>query len=136
MQSIREVLAAIDGEDDALTFDLPAPPSINRAGAEFRLGNKAPRVQRWRRAADGYLVLTRQNRKLGKPLKGDFAIDIVWDRSLKKRGSDIDNRIKYLLDYLQDLGLFEDDWTCEDLHVRYGSVMRDGCRVQLRAWDR
>lgn len=117
---------------DAVIFDLPAPPSINRAGTEFLLGNKAERVQRWRRAADAHLFFTKQSRKLGKPIEGPFGIDIVWDRSLKTRHSDIDNRIKYLLDYLQYLGLFEDDWLCDDMHVGYGSVMPDGCRVQLR----
>ena len=116
---------------NGLVLELPAPPSINRAGAEWRLGNSASRVRRWRRAADAHLLVTGQHRKLDQRIEGYFTIDIVWDRSLV---GDIDNRVKYLLDYLQYLHLFEDDSLCRAMTVGYGNVP-DGCRVRLRPWD-
>lgn len=124
---------------DGLVLNLPAPPSINRAGAEFRLGNKASRVQRWRKNADGHLLLTGQHRKLSKndkPLiQGYFACDILWDCSLADElHSDIDNRVKYLLDYLQYLRIIENDRLCRPLHLDYGNAP-DGCRVWLRSWE-
>ena len=116
---------------NGLVLEFPAPPSINRAGAERRLGNSASRVRRWRRAADAHLLVTGQHRKLDQRIEGYFTIDIVWDRSLV---GDIDNRVKYLLDYLQYLRLFEDDSLCRAMTVGYGNVP-DGCRVRLRPWE-
>ena len=118
-----------------LVLEFPAPPSINRAGAEWRLGNSASRVRRWRRAADAHLLVTGQHRKLDQRIDGYFTIDIVWDRHLADElNGDIDNRIKYLLDYLQYLRVFENDSLCRFMTVGYGNVP-DGCRVRLRPWN-
>lgn len=124
-----------------IVLELPAPPSINRAGAEWRLGNKALRVQRWRRKADGHLLITGQHRKLskdGNPLiEGFFGCDVLWDHRLADElHSDIDNRVKYLLDYLQYLRIIENDRNCRPLHVDYGDAP-DGCCVRLlaRGWQ-
>ena len=118
---------------NGIVLEFPAPPSINRAGAEWRLGNSASRVRRWRRAADAHLVVTGQHRKLDQRIDGYFTIDIVWDRRHADVG-DIDNRIKYLLDYLQYLRVFRDDRLCRAMTVAYANVP-DGCRVRLRPWD-
>jgi Holliday junction resolvase RusA-like endonuclease len=122
-------------KQNLIVLDLPAPPSINRAGAQWRLGNKASKVMRWRRAADAHLIYTRQHTLLRQPIVGYFACDVLWDRRLADElHSDIDNRIKYLLDYLEHLRLFENDQNCRSLTVNYGNIP-DGCRVRLRAYD-
>ena len=132
---VTDVISPTQIVSDGLVFDLPAPPSINRAGAEWRLGNKASKVMRWRKAADAHLVYTGQHRKLGNPFESFFTIAITWDRSLADElHSDIDNRIKYLLDYLQHLRLFTDDGLCRAMKVGYGNIP-DGCRVQLWEWN-
>ena len=119
---------------DDIVFDFPAPPSINRNAAEARLGNSCSRVVRWRRAADAHLIYTRQNHKLGNPIIGWFCIDIIWDRNLRSgKPGDIDNRIKYLLDYLQALRIIENDGDCQLMRVSFGTAP-DGCRVRLRPW--
>lgn len=129
---IREILAAVPEQQAAewLTLELPAPPTINQKSVHARLGNEAPKVKRWRKAADAYLLWTKQHKKLGSPL-GKFEIAIVWDRSVR---GDIDNRVKYLLDYLERLQVFRNDADCEFLTVGRGCVMPDGCRVRLRSW--
>ena len=87
-----------------LWFDLPLPPSVNRMTA--RLGNKSTIVQRWIRAADAHLMSRpEQWRQIyAGAIKGPFILDVVWDKAEWMR-SDLDNRIKVLLDYLQRIKL-------------------------------
>jgi Holliday junction resolvase RusA-like endonuclease len=141
---IVEVLAKMPEPDidvpprpvtDEVVLDLPEPPSINRNSGFAKYGNRAPKVVAWRNLADAHLIYTKQNRKLGNPIQGYFEIDITWDRKLRTgRKSDIDNRIKYLMDFLQDRRVFENDGNCQDMHLRFGAAP-DGCRVRIRPWD-
>jgi len=51
---------------------------------------------------------------------------VVWPRD--KRSFDIDNRIKSVLDSLQDAGLFDDDSQVDELSIYRGShVVPKGC---------
>jgi crossover junction endodeoxyribonuclease RusA len=43
-----------------------------------------------------------------------------------RRKSDIDNRIKSLLDALVQAGLFNDDSQVDELHVYRGEIIRQG----------
>lgn len=132
---IIEVLAEIprhDSEESTvveppeLTLDLPLPPSINRTSGK-RLGNEHWLVKAWRRQADAHLMATRQSRYI-KLVKGTVSIRIIWDL---QNLADIDNRIKYLLDYLQRLGIVTNDNKVRGLHIDYG-VAPAGCRVIVR----
>lgn len=109
---------------DQITLDLPLPPSVNRFTA--KLGNKSAVAQAWIKQTDRTLMIAG---KLPRQIKGDFLIKIVWSDNEFGR-SDIDNRIKPLLDYLQRIGLVSDDRRCVRLDVGFGQT-KLGCRVML-----
>lgn len=107
-------------------IDLPLPPSVNTMVR--KLGNTSPGVRRWRMQADAYLY--EQMRWLkSRAIKGPFLIDITWTKAELGK-SDIDNRIKPLLDYLQSRELIENDKLCREMRVGFGMV-NFGCRVEV-----
>ena len=111
------------------TLHLPLPPSVNNMGRTKYgrpLGNSSPKVHAWKRQADICTLL--QPRP--EPVKGDFEIEITWDLR-KYRQFDCDNRIKFLMDWLQSRELIENDKFCWDLHAHWGSAPR-GCIVTVR----
>lgn len=116
-----------------LSIDLPFPPSINSNVARARAGNYAPDVQAWHKVAD--LDLRQQGlygRRLHeRAIRGVWGISIVWSEDFWLRW-DLDNRVKYLLDYLCSRELVEDDKKCRHMEVDWGCAPR-GCRVQL--WE-
>jgi Holliday junction resolvase RusA-like endonuclease len=124
----------------ALTLTMPLPPSVNTT-AGTRLGSSHPKVQAWQRNADAHLLWTKQSKQL-RLIAGPFEIEIAFDRvamgQLDRRGvprrGDLDNRLKYLFDYLERLHVIENDGLCEGLTVGKGRVP-DGCRVRLWPWD-
>ena len=71
--------------------------------------------------------------KAAKPLKikGNFSASIVLCPP-DKRLSDIDNRVKVLLDAAQKYDLIENDHLCRELHVSYG-IAPLGARLRLTA---
>lgn len=107
-------------------IELPLPPSVN--STIKRLGNRSPGVARWRMLCDGYIW---PQWKWLKPraVTGAFLIDITWTRAEYMR-SDIDNRIKPLLDYLQDKKLIANDKLCKEMRVGFGET-KYGCRVEV-----
>lgn len=105
-------------------IDLPLPPSVNRSQA--RLGNKSPGIAKWRRLCDGYLFADWRTLKQ-QAVKGEFAVGITWTAA-EFGHSDWDNRIKPLMDYLQDRELIENDRLCRAAQVGFG-VVPFGCRV-------
>ena len=112
-----------------LVLELPLPPSINRNSAIARLGSSARSVQDW--IADAHFAVLEQKIKPARDaVHGPFAIDIIWGR----RRGDIDNRIKYLFDYLQRIELIDNDELCEHMTVGWGYAPR-GCRVHLMPWE-
>ena len=54
---------------------------------------------------------------------------IVWPRD--KRVFDIDNRIKSVLDSLQDAGLFDDDSQIDELSIYRGSQIVPGGSIKV-----
>lgn len=61
------------------------------------------------------------------PKLGDkrLKIEMVL-RPRDKRKIDIDNRIKAVLDALQDAGLFDDDYQIDDLRIIRGDPIKNG----------
>lgn len=128
-------VACWDGVDSAqkqlaptgLILELPLPPSVNRMMA--KLGNRSPAIVKWTRLADGYTY--QQKRWINQhKITGPFRIHITWTKAEQGK-SDIDNRIKPLLDYLQRIGVIENDKMCRVMTVSYGET-NYGCRVELR----
>jgi hypothetical protein len=111
----------------ACVIDLPLPPSVNRFMA--KLGNRSPVVKVWVRDADAHFISQMKNLR---NIIGPYEIEITW--SAMRRGiSDIGNREKALSDWLQRVGLVENDRMCERMTLLWG-VAPEGCRVRLRAW--
>lgn len=108
-----------------LEVHIPFPPSTNelrrtRSKEEIQRANASgrsvrgmantKRYQTWRRAA--------KNMLLGQDLflmPGPFSVTIIQPSRHRKRASDLDNRIKAVLDFLQSQKLIEDDKLCEGI---------------------
>lgn len=103
-------------------FVLPFPPSIN---SYYRVFNNrillSAEGRKYKKAVREYVML------LGlKPLK-DAKLKIeMFLQPRDKRKIDIDNRIKSVLDALQDAGLFDDDFQIDELTIRRGTPVEGG----------
>lgn len=116
-----------EGPQASIILDIPAPPSVNQY--RWRLGNRSPAVARWVTGVDR-LLLSRRPRPVG--VKGYFSIKIIFSNNFFLK-SDLDNRIKPLLDYLQRIELIENDRFCTRLEASFGEAP-DGCRVFIYPW--
>lgn len=120
------------------TLELPFPPSLNSiwcTGKNRRTGKPVTYLDRkyvtWRKEADD-LYLT-QKRAFGGPIIGRFCVEIVVDqRRWNKRKSDVDNRIKPVMDFLQRAGVIENDNLCSEVKAWWGAAPT-GCVVRLCA---
>lgn len=108
-----------------LSLDLPLPPSVNRFTKG--LGNQSRIVREWVKNADGCFWL---NRRRLTHIIGEFEAEITFRRH---PGSDLDNRLKPLLDFLQRVQLIQNDNLCMKLTVMWGEPLL-GCEVRLRPW--
>lgn len=111
---------------------LPVPPSANRIW-RYAYGRARPYLnptyKAWIRLADGLMLA---NTPMGgwPRIRGAFRAEIVLDRGKVRKNADLDNRTKTIFDYLQRVGLIENDKHCAGFSVEWGSVS-DGCRVRL-----
>lgn len=103
-------------------FTLPFPPSIN---SYYRVFNNrillSAEGRKYKKAVQNYVML------LGlKPFEdAKLKIELIL-QPRDKRKIDIDNRIKSVLDALQDAGLFNDDFQIDELTIRRGSPVEGG----------
>lgn len=68
--------------------------------------------------------------KAGLKSLGDKKLKITMVlRPRDKRKIDIDNRIKSVLDALENSGLFDNDYQVDDLRITRGELIKDGCIV-------
>lgn len=117
----------------ALVIDLPRPPSVNAIWRSRTGANGKPqyyldkRYATWKRAADN-LCMAKGWRK--QALKGPFKAIITIDSTRRNLNSDIDNRAKAVLDFLERAGIIENDKLCEKVAVQWGRAP-EGCRVVL-----
>ena len=105
-----------------LVLSLPFPPSMNTYWRNFR----------------GMTVLSKQGREF-KAAVADYVVEYkvpkLGDSKLRvsmvlfprdKRKIDIDNRIKAVLDALQDAGVFNDDFQVDELSIVRGKTIKGG----------
>ena len=105
-----------------LVLSLPFPPSMNTYWRTFR----------------GMTVLSKQGREF-KAAVADYVVEYrvpkLGDSKLRismvlfprdKRKIDIDNRIKAVLDALQDAGVFDDDFQVDELSIVRGKPTKGG----------
>ena len=111
-----------------LFLNLPFPPSMNTYWRNFR-GRTilSPAGREFKAAVADYVVEYRV------PKLGDSKLRIsmvLFPRD--KRKIDIDNRIKCVLDALQDAGVFNDDFQVDELSIVRGKPIKGGAiRVMI-----
>lgn len=106
---------------------LPYPPSVN---TYYRRGKFATYLsdagRKYKIAVSDALALQHA------PKYGDAKLKITMVlRPRDKRKIDIDNRIKAVLDSLQDAGLFDDDYQVDELTIIRGEPIKDGKLVVI-----
>jgi Holliday junction resolvase RusA-like endonuclease len=115
-------------------LDLPFPPSANRLTRHGVRGGKLssytnPDYVAWRTEAEGMFM--QQKKGCGTPIKGFFTYHIALDKTRWPKASDGDNRAKAVLDFLQAMGLIEDDKFAVSGTWSWAPVK--GCLVQVHA---
>lgn len=114
----------------AMTYEIPMPPSVN----QWKTPHKGRLIltktyREWQSAADT-MFLSQRARPFGKP-----AI-ITIEVPERRKGSDIDNRVKSVLDALTRAGVIEDDSGEHVREVRARWIGRgETPRVTLEAAD-
>lgn len=101
---------------------LPWPPSVNTYWRNFRGHTVLSKAGREFKHAVAEYVAAQQLEKFGdKRLR----ITLILNPR-DKRKIDIDNRVKSVLDSLQDAGMYDDDWQIDELHVYRGEIIKGG----------
>jgi crossover junction endodeoxyribonuclease RusA len=110
-----------------IILTLPFPPSVNtyyRRGAHATYMSKGGREYK-AKVAD--YIADSNTPKLGS---ARLYLEIVlWPKD--KRKFDIDNRIKALLDSLQDAGVFDDDEQIDQINIYRGSGTVSGGQARV-----
>lgn len=115
-----------------IILDLPAPPSVNRTRkVDWRAGRK---FAGWTRAADALVLAakTRQRDPIKLTRISRFDLHITISENHTK--IDLDNGIKWLIDYLRRIELIEDDGPkhLRRLIVEWGEAP-EGARIRVVA---
>lgn len=104
-----------------ITFSLPVPPSVNGLFPTVmtdkgpkRVKSKAYRA--WSEEA-GWMVPPAAKGKV----PGHFKATLVFDRPSASRKTDLDGRVKAVLDLLTDMGVIRDDSFAERLTLDWAS---------------
>lgn len=117
---IRESSRAVAMPADAVTLELPTPPSVNNAWTNVPGTGRvrSPGYRRWHKQAFDELGLQSPGR-----IHGKFAVVINVAR-IKGR-ADVDNRIKPILDLLAGT-VTDDDANCERVSAGWSDDLEPG----------
>jgi Holliday junction resolvase RusA-like endonuclease len=111
------------------TLCLPFPISANRLWRKSRSVIHISREYKtWKIEAEGWFM---QQKKATKPVAGNFNYHITLDERRRKQARDGDNRGKCVLDFIQRMGLIEDDKLANKGTWEWGQA--DGCIVTVEA---
>lgn len=114
-------------------IDLPCPPSVNRIWRASKAGkcrvSTSPEFRDWVERADA-LIMSHGGMRGRKTIYGQFTALIEVKRP--SATSDIDNRIKAVLDYAQRCGFVENDKRLIEVTARWSDDALCGCRLTLR----
>ena len=101
---------------------LPFPPSVNTYWRNFR-----GRMVLSQKGRDYKQAIAEYVSENNVPKYGEQKLKITMILQPRdKRKMDIDNRIKCVLDSLQDAGVFDDDFHVDELHVMRGEQVKGG----------
>lgn len=114
-----------------VVLDLPVPPSVNRLKvidwSAIKVGKS------WMRGADAfvYVAKTRAENPLRLTRIPRFELSVIL--SPAHTGIDLDNGLKFLIDYLRRIQLIENDapQNMRKITVEWGEAPH-GCRVTIR----
>ena len=109
----------------SVTLTIPLPPSLNNIFFNRPHGgrSKTTEYKNWVELASWEIRKQRP-----KMIEGDAAIHLTIERPNAQ--SDLDNRIKAVLDALQKAGVLKNDRQIVDLHAKWGAVV--GAVVNIR----
>ena len=115
-----------------ITVDWPMPPSVNKIWRRGRVNGVYldVRYKVWRERVHKLAWVAGKHPKIS----GAFTADIKLDRAKARKGSDIDNRAKAVLDAAEAVGYVADDRSCRRLTVEWTDAANApaGCRLILR----
>lgn len=103
-------------------LELPFPPSVNTYWRNFRGHMVLSKAGREYKLAVAEYVATHNVPKYGA---SKLKITMIL-QPRDKRKIDLDNRIKCVLDSLEDAGVFDDDFQVDDLHIMRGQQVKGG----------
>ena len=107
-----------------IQFVLPWPPSVNtyyRRGAHTTYMSKAGR--KFKTDVADIVSQSKQNKVGAARIRINM---VVWPRDRRK--FDLDNRIKSVLDSLQDAVVFDDDEQIDEINIARGNkIVSGGC---------
>lgn len=114
-----------------MRLELPFPVSVNSIWKKSKHGMyRSKAYEQWEREADVLLLKQKAEKTVGKPVEGHFTYSVVLDQSKRKSNMDGDNfGSKVILDYLQRVGLIENDSMADSGSWSWGPV--DGCVVTV-----
>ncbi len=120
------------GNEDALSFDLPMPPSVNsmylNVPGKGRVKTKAARA--WATEAQWMLIAQRNRAGRHERIAGPVAVEVLAYRPASRR-RDLDNILKAVLDLLTNSNTIADDSQVVAINARWVS---EGvpCHVTVR----
>lgn len=131
MNAVDQIFAEAEGLP-WMWFDLPAPPSVNQFMG--KLGNKTPVVQKWIRQADMAFMVAGGKRTMTQ-LKCLYEAQYIFG----PHTGDLSNRVKPLEDWLQRVGIIENDRDCRKFVCEWAAdlglnVPKGRVIVRLRPW--
>jgi Holliday junction resolvase RusA-like endonuclease len=133
-------MVALSKETD-FVVDLPYPPSINRiwrsnprASTTGKQVYIAPSYRSWKDQAS--LALLQKRGWIMRRIKGSFSVELALCPPKGHPRGDLDNRIKAVLDFLQQATVIENDKHCQMI-CAYWAPWSNGfeCRVTVKPWS-
>lgn len=116
-----------------VTLYLPFPPTLNHTNGLGVSKSGKPYVYSKQNLkkfkADAHVMYLQQRKKCGEPIRGYFTYHVVLDQAQRSPVMDGQNRDKYVLDFLQDVGLIENDKLSDGGGWTWGPV--NGCLVRV-----
>ena len=115
--------------DPELEIELPLPVSLNAYYKAWR--NRvvvSPAGKAYKEEIFKIVFRNCYDIKLKVPLRVEVVVN-----NRDRRKSDLDNRMKCLLDGLTEACVWEDDSLIDELYIKRGEIVREG-RVFVRIW--
>ena len=110
---------------------LPFPPSVNRLWRTTKTGGmySSKNYMEWKKLAEWAVA----GQVKGKKITGEYTLEIVAVKPDKRR-RDLGNLEKAVSDLLQKVKVIEDDYLCQDIHLRWAESGPE-CLILIRKYE-